>query len=156
MPVTATPFGRVLTAMVTPFDADGELDLDGAAALAVELVDSGHDGLVVNGTTGESPTTSDVEKDRVVRAVLEAVGEVATPVVFGVTIIIVVFLPLMTLEGMEGSAYLHSEAVPGTRHFGVWPLTEAAQACFGQPTWPAEHPVPQASVEFEVATPVRP
>jgi catechol 2,3-dioxygenase-like lactoylglutathione lyase family enzyme len=58
----------------------------------------------------------------------------------------------LPLEGMEGSAYLHSEAVPGTRHFGVWPLTEAAQACFGQPTWPAEHPVPQASVEFEVAT----
>jgi 4-hydroxy-tetrahydrodipicolinate synthase len=61
--------------MVTPFDADGELDLDGTARLAVELIDSGHDGLVVNGTTGESPTTSDAEKDRVVRAVMEAVGE---------------------------------------------------------------------------------
>jgi catechol 2,3-dioxygenase-like lactoylglutathione lyase family enzyme len=59
----------------------------------------------------------------------------------------------LPLEGMEGSAYLHSEAVPGTRHFGVWPLTEAAEACFGTPAWPAEHPVPQASIEFEVATP---
>ena len=71
----ATPFGRVLTAMVTPFDADGELDADGAAKLAVELIDSGHDGLVLNGTTGESPTTSDAEKDRLIRAVLEAVGD---------------------------------------------------------------------------------
>lgn len=70
-----TPFGRVLTAMVTPFTADGDLDLDGAQRLAVHLVDSGNDGLIVNGTTGESPTTSDVEKGRLVRAVLEAVGD---------------------------------------------------------------------------------
>jgi 4-hydroxy-tetrahydrodipicolinate synthase len=71
----ATPFGRVLTAMVTPFDAHGELDLDGTARLAVELMDAGHDGLVLNGTTGESPTTTDSEKERVVRAVVEAVGD---------------------------------------------------------------------------------
>ncbi|MCM2579873.1 4-hydroxy-tetrahydrodipicolinate synthase [Streptomyces meridianus] len=70
-----TPFGRVLTAMVTPFTADGELDIDGAQRLAVHLVDSGNDGLIVNGTTGESPTTSDVEKARLVRAVVEAVGD---------------------------------------------------------------------------------
>jgi 4-hydroxy-tetrahydrodipicolinate synthase len=69
------PFGRVLTAMVTPFTADGALDLDGAQRLATHLVDAGNDGLVVNGTTGESPTTSDTEKDRLVRAVLEAVGD---------------------------------------------------------------------------------
>ncbi|WP_225846561.1 4-hydroxy-tetrahydrodipicolinate synthase [Streptomyces sp. HPF1205] len=68
------PFGRVLTAMVTPFTADGALDLDGAQALATHLVDAGNDGIVVNGTTGESPTTSDAEKDRLVRAVAEAVG----------------------------------------------------------------------------------
>ena len=73
--MSATPFGRVLTAMVTPFDANGDLDLDGAAALATELVDHGHDGLVINGTTGESPTTTDAEKDRVLRAVIEAVGD---------------------------------------------------------------------------------
>ncbi|WP_328916532.1 MULTISPECIES: 4-hydroxy-tetrahydrodipicolinate synthase [unclassified Streptomyces] len=69
------PFGRVLTAMVTPFTADGALDLDGAQRLATHLVDAGNDGLVVNGTTGESPTTSDTEKDQLVRAVVEAVGD---------------------------------------------------------------------------------
>ncbi|WP_377269139.1 4-hydroxy-tetrahydrodipicolinate synthase [Peterkaempfera sp. SMS 1(5)a] len=70
-----TPFGRVLTAMVTPFTVDGSLDLDGAQRLAVHLVDAGNDGLVVNGTTGESPTTSDAEKARLVSAVVEAVGD---------------------------------------------------------------------------------
>ncbi|MFG2192516.1 4-hydroxy-tetrahydrodipicolinate synthase [Streptomyces sp. NPDC048639] len=70
-----TPFGRVLTAMVTPFTNDGELDLDGAQRLAAHLVNAGNDGIVVNGTTGESPTTSDAEKARLVRAVVEAVGD---------------------------------------------------------------------------------
>ncbi|MEV4439768.1 4-hydroxy-tetrahydrodipicolinate synthase [Streptomyces sp. NPDC049577] len=70
-----TPFGRILTAMVTPFTADGALDLDGAQRLATHLVDAGNDGLVVNGTTGESPTTSDAEKVQLVRAVVEAVGD---------------------------------------------------------------------------------
>jgi 4-hydroxy-tetrahydrodipicolinate synthase len=60
--------------MVTPFDADGRLDLDAAAAVAAHLVASGHDGIVVNGTTGESPTTTDDEKQAVVRAVVQAVG----------------------------------------------------------------------------------
>ncbi|TVL94434.1 4-hydroxy-tetrahydrodipicolinate synthase [Streptomyces sp. SAJ15] len=69
-----TPFGRVLTAMVTPFTPDGALDLDGAQRLAAHLVDAGNDGLIVNGTTGESPTTSDVEKSQLVRAVVDAVG----------------------------------------------------------------------------------
>ncbi|MFI0779025.1 4-hydroxy-tetrahydrodipicolinate synthase [Streptomyces sp. NPDC021212] len=70
-----TPFGRVLTAMVTPFTADGALDLGGAQRLATHLVDAGNDGLIVNGTTGESPTTSDAEKAELVRAVVEAVGD---------------------------------------------------------------------------------
>ena len=74
-PAAAAAFGRVLTAMVTPFRADGALDLDGAQRLATHLVDHGHDGLVVSGTTGESPTTSDAEKDALVRAVVEAVGD---------------------------------------------------------------------------------
>jgi len=70
------PFGRLLTAMVTPFGVSGELDLDAAARLASYLVDEqGNDGLVVNGTTGESPTTSDAEKAEVVRAVTDAVGD---------------------------------------------------------------------------------
>ena len=68
------PFGRMLTAMVTPFTRDGTLDLGAAGALATALVDMGCDGLVINGTTGESPTTSDDEKERLVRAVVEAVG----------------------------------------------------------------------------------
>ncbi|MFG1883123.1 4-hydroxy-tetrahydrodipicolinate synthase [Micromonospora sp. NPDC049102] len=70
------PFGRVLTAMVSPFTADGSLDFDGAARLASYLVDEqGNDALVVNGTTGESPTTTDAEKERLVRTVVEAVGD---------------------------------------------------------------------------------
>src|SRR5213076_74407 len=70
-----TPFGRVLTAMVTPFTADGALDLDGAQQLAAHLVDAGNYGLVLNSTTGESPTTSDAEKAQLVRAVVDAVGD---------------------------------------------------------------------------------
>lgn len=70
------PFGRLLTAMITPFRKDGTLDRDGAAALATYLVDEqGNDGLVVSGTTGESPTTTDAEKDILLRAVVEAVGD---------------------------------------------------------------------------------
>jgi hypothetical protein len=51
----------------------------------------------------------------------------------------------------EGDGYLHSEEIDGCKSFGVWPLTQAAQACFGGPDWPATRPVPQASIEFEVA-----
>ncbi len=69
------PFGRLLTAMVTPFAPDGSVDLDAAAALAARLVDERHDGLVVNGTGGEAPTTTDAEKADVVRAVVDAVGD---------------------------------------------------------------------------------
>src|ERR1044072_6654645 len=78
MPPTSTPqppFGRVLTAMVTPFTADGALDLDGAQRLAPPPVGAGNDGPIINGTTGERPTTSDAEQSELVRAVLEAVGD---------------------------------------------------------------------------------
>lgn len=61
--------------MVTPFKPDGSLDLDAAARLANRLVDAGCDGLVLSGTTGESPTTSDEEKLTLLRTVLEAVGD---------------------------------------------------------------------------------
>ncbi len=72
----ARPFGRLITAMVTPFRADGSLDLDGAARLATYLVDQQrNDALVINGTTGEAPTTTDAEKEALVRAVVEAVGD---------------------------------------------------------------------------------
>lgn len=76
MPVTsARPFGSLLTAMVTPMRDDGSVDLAAAAALAVHLVDHGHDGLVLNGTTGEAPTTHAPEKADLIRAVVEAVGD---------------------------------------------------------------------------------
>jgi len=75
MPVEP-PFGHLLSAMVTPFTADGDLDLDAAARLAAYLVDElGHDGLVVSGTTGESPTTSDDEKAELLSTVVDAVGD---------------------------------------------------------------------------------
>jgi 4-hydroxy-tetrahydrodipicolinate synthase len=77
--MSTPPFGRVLTAMVTPFATDGSVDLDAAAELAGYLVDEmGNDGLVVSGTTGESPTTSDAEKADLLRVVLDAVGDRAT------------------------------------------------------------------------------
>jgi 4-hydroxy-tetrahydrodipicolinate synthase len=69
------PFGRVLTAMVTAFHDDGSVDLDGTARVAEHLADHGHDGVVVSGTTGESPTTSTEEDGAILRAVVEAVGD---------------------------------------------------------------------------------
>jgi 4-hydroxy-tetrahydrodipicolinate synthase len=69
----------MLTAMVTPMTSDGAIDYDGAARLARYLVsDMRNDGLVISGTTGESPTTTDAEKDRLLRTVIEAVGDQAT------------------------------------------------------------------------------
>jgi 4-hydroxy-tetrahydrodipicolinate synthase len=80
----AAPFGRLLTAMVTPMTADGAVDLGGAARLADYLVtDMRNNGLVISGTTGESPTTSDAEKEQLLRAVIGAVGD-RVPVVAGV------------------------------------------------------------------------
>ena len=74
--MSTPPFGRLLTAMVTPFAVDGSLDLDAAVRLASYLVDEiGNDGLVISGTTGESPTTSDAEKAELLRVVLDAVGD---------------------------------------------------------------------------------
>ena len=81
MPVSTSGFdvaarlGTLLTAMVTPFKPDGSLDTDAAARLATQLVDAGCDGLVLSGTTGESPTTTDDEKIALLRAVLDAVGD---------------------------------------------------------------------------------
>jgi 4-hydroxy-tetrahydrodipicolinate synthase len=70
------PFGRLLTAMVTPFAQDGSLDVDGVRRLATYLVDEqGNDALVISGTGGESPTTTDAEKDTLIRVVVETVGD---------------------------------------------------------------------------------
>jgi 4-hydroxy-tetrahydrodipicolinate synthase len=74
------PFGRVLTAMVTPFTDDGILDLEQAQRLAEYLIDDGHDGLVILGTTGEAPTVSEAEAARLHTAIVEAIGDRATVV----------------------------------------------------------------------------
>ncbi|MFG5719620.1 4-hydroxy-tetrahydrodipicolinate synthase [Streptomyces murinus] len=78
-----SPFGRVLCAMITPFTAAGALDRAGAQELAAHLVAEGCDGLVLNGTTGESPTTTDGEKAELITAVREAVGA-RIPLIAGV------------------------------------------------------------------------
>jgi 4-hydroxy-tetrahydrodipicolinate synthase len=79
MTTTTAPFGRLMTAMITPMTADGAVDYDGAAALAAYLVDDmRNEGLVVNGTTGEAPTTTDAEKKRLIEVVREAVGSRAS------------------------------------------------------------------------------
>ncbi|MEI8066646.1 MAG: 4-hydroxy-tetrahydrodipicolinate synthase [Actinomycetes bacterium] len=67
------PFGRLITAMVTPFDKDGAIDWNGVATLALHLVANGHDAIAVNGTTGEAPTTKSSEKLEIIRVVKEAV-----------------------------------------------------------------------------------
>ena len=72
------PFGSVLTAMVTPFTPDGELDLAAAGAVVEHLLAHGNDGIVVSGTTGEAPTTSDAEKDALLREVVTVAGGRAT------------------------------------------------------------------------------
>jgi 4-hydroxy-tetrahydrodipicolinate synthase len=69
------PFGRLLTAMVTPFNNDLSIDWDGVEKLAAHLIASGHDGIVVNGTTGEAPTTSDEEKVEIIKRVKVVVGK---------------------------------------------------------------------------------
>ena len=68
------PFGRMLTAMVTPFNKDLSIDWAGVERLAKHLANNGHDGIVVNGTTGEAPTTKPEEKDEIIRVVKAAVG----------------------------------------------------------------------------------
>ena len=60
----------------------------------------------------------------------------------------------LPLEGADAEpAYLHTESLAGAKHFGVWPLEQAAEACFGTKSWPDDTPVPQASIEFEVGSP---
>ncbi len=73
--MTTSPFGRVITAMITPMTPDGELDARGVAAVVEHLVATGHDGVVVNGTTGESPTLSSTESIAMVREVKAAAGD---------------------------------------------------------------------------------
>src|ERR1700683_4007856 len=86
MTTSSAPFGQMITAMITPMTPDGAVDYDGAARLADYLVTAmRNDGLVINGTTGEAPTTTDEEKERLLRVVLEAVGSPAQVVAGGGT-----------------------------------------------------------------------
>ena len=71
---TQAPFGRLITAMVTPFAKDGSIDWDGIATLATHLADHGHDAIAVNGTTGEAPTTKSSEKLEIIKVVKSTVG----------------------------------------------------------------------------------
>ena len=71
---TPAPFGRLITAMVTPFAKDGSIDWDGVATLATHLADHGHDAIAVNGTTGEAPTTKSSEKLEIIKVVKSTVG----------------------------------------------------------------------------------
>lgn len=80
MSLPTAPFGRLLTAMATPFTGDGAVDLEGTARVATHLVDHGNDGVVVSGTTGESPTTTVAEDGELLRAVKDAVGDRASVV----------------------------------------------------------------------------
>ena len=75
--MTSAPFGRLITAMVTPFKADLSVDWAGVEKLAAHLVSTGHDAIVVSGTTGEAPTTNDDEKDELIRVVKATVGSKA-------------------------------------------------------------------------------
>jgi hypothetical protein len=82
------PFGRMITAMVTPFNKDGAVDWDGVAKLAQHLVDTGHDAIAVNGTTGEAPTTKSSEKIEIIKVVKSTVAltkSLAKPVVKPIT-----------------------------------------------------------------------
>jgi catechol 2,3-dioxygenase-like lactoylglutathione lyase family enzyme len=59
----------------------------------------------------------------------------------------------LPLEGVEVDGYAHSEEIEGVKSFGVWPLAQAARACFGTDVWPADRPAPQVSIEFDVESP---
>jgi 4-hydroxy-tetrahydrodipicolinate synthase len=99
------PFGRMMTAMITPMAPDGAVNYDGAARLAAHLVDDmRNEGLVVNGTTGEAPTTTDEEKARLLRVVLDAVGDRAK-VVAGVGTNITTHTIKLAREAQDAGAH---------------------------------------------------
>ena len=111
------PFGRLVTAMVTPFTPSGELDVEGAQRLATYLVDDQrNDALVISGTTGESPTTTDEEKDRLLRAVVEAVGDRAAVIAGAGTNDTAHTTHLVGGGGVLGSARASAPAVPRCLH----------------------------------------
>ena len=132
----APPFGRLLSAMVTPFGPTDRWTSTARRALASYLVDDlGHDGLVVSGTTGESPTTSDAEKAELLRVVLDAVGDRAR-VLAGVG----TFNTEHTLELAARAAEKVGAARPAGRHavlLQAAPGRAAASTSAGSPTRPS-------------------
>jgi 4-hydroxy-tetrahydrodipicolinate synthase len=151
-------FGTLLTAMVTPFDEEGALDLDEAATLARWLVDHGSDGLVVAGTTGEGPTVTDVEKLELWRCVKEAV---TVPVVAGAgtndTAHSIEMVRAATEAGVDGllvvapyynrppqeGIRLHMEAVAAATHLPVMiydiPIRTGRRVANDTMAWLAHH-----------------
>jgi 4-hydroxy-tetrahydrodipicolinate synthase len=145
------PFGRVLTAMVTPFRADGSLDLEGAQALASYLVDLGNDGLVVSGTTGESPTTSDLEKDALLRAVVDAVGDRAS-VVAGVG----TFDTRHTVEGARAAEKAGADALLVVTPYYSKPPQSGLRAHFTAVADATDLPVMLYDIPGRTGTPIAP
>ena len=129
---TNVPFGRLLTAMATAFREDGSVDLDQTARIAVHLVDNGNDGVVVSGTTGESPTTTVAEDGDILRAVQDAVGDRAV-VIAGVgtnsTAHSVELAEQAAKVGVDGvllvSPYYNKPGQAGLRHH----FSSVAEAC---------------------------
>ncbi len=105
-----TPFGRLLTAMATPFDTNGSLDLDQAKRLAAALFDSGTEGLVVSGTTGESPTLSTQERLALLEATVEVAHARGRPVIAGTT----TYNTAESIELSREAAHLGVDGILGT------------------------------------------
>lgn len=102
--------GRLLTAMATPFDSTGALDLDGAKRLASALLDSGTEGLVVSGTTGEAPTLSNREKLALLEATVEIAHRRGAPVIAGTT----TYNTAESVELSREAAHLGVDGILGT------------------------------------------
>src|SRR5881409_2478839 len=105
-----TRFGRLLTAMATPFDSTGALDLQQAKRLATALLDSGTEGLVVSGTTGESPTLSNHEKLALLEAIVDVAHRRGAPVIAGTT----TYNTAESVEVSREAARLGVDAILGT------------------------------------------
>jgi 4-hydroxy-tetrahydrodipicolinate synthase len=108
--MTRLTLGRLLTAMATPFDANGALDLDQAKRLATALLDSGTEGLVISGTTGESPTLSNHEKLALLEAIVEVAHARRAPVIAGTT----TYNTAESVELSREAAHLGVDAILGT------------------------------------------
>ena len=149
MTITTAPFGRLMTAMITPMTSGGDVDYDGAARLATYLVDDmRNEGLVVNGTTGEAPTTTDAEKERLIKVVLEAVGDRAK-VVAGVGTNITAHTVELARQAERAGAHgllvvtPYSTSPPRTRSSRTSPWSRTARNCRCSSTTSPAGPAPR-------------